>query len=105
MITTLGEWSNLGYLPADRARAWERFDPALVDRTRNLEDLYEDAERRGTGDLTSLPPQQSMQLLFETASARFTHGEVLHTPFSNWVLWVSGESILLLARSETPASC
>ena len=31
-----------------------------------------------------------MQLLFETASARFTHGEVLHTPFSNWILWVLG---------------
>ena len=91
LISSLGEWSSLGDYASRPARSWERFDRALVDRTPTLEDLYDAANQRSNADLRSLPPQQTMQTLFDTASARFTHGESLHTPFSNWILWTLGQ--------------
>ncbi len=90
LISTLGELSDLGDLPGAPGRSWELFDRALVDRTRNLDDLYEAARQRSGGDLRNLPPHESMQLLFTTVSARFTHGKTSHTPFSNWINWALG---------------
>lgn len=90
LVAALGHWSSLGDYASRPARAWERFDRGLVDRTPNLADLYGAAEKLSDGKLRNLPPRQAMSVLFDTVSARFTHGETLHTPFSNWILWALG---------------
>jgi hypothetical protein len=107
----LGEWSRLGDLRSKHARVWEHYDHGLAEQTRNLNELYQAAERKSGGDLRSLPPQQSMRVLFDTVSARFTHGEAVHTPFSKWILWTFGrihpafsavrDPGILLKRSES----
>lgn len=101
-IAALGHWTGLGDYVSQPARSWELFDRTLVERTPTIEALYQAAEQKHGGNLSDLPPQEALQVLFETASARFTHGETQHTPFSNWILWVLGRAHPALGAIRDP---
>jgi hypothetical protein len=103
-IATVGEWTDLGDYASNAPRSWERFDSALVDRTRNLDDLFAAANERTKGRLLDLPPQRAMNVLFETTIDRFTHGASMHTPFSNWLLWALGKIHPALGAIREPGN-
>ena len=72
-------------------RSWERFDSDLASRTPDLESLYRAAQTRASRNLRDMPPQETMDLLYEVVSDRFTHGDrATYNLFSNWVLWTLG---------------
>jgi hypothetical protein len=90
VVTSLGEWTNLGRLAHKPPRAWEQFDETLVDRATDLTTLFAVAEERAGEQLVTLPKDQAMRVLFEVTIERLTHGESMHTPWSNWLLWLGG---------------
>lgn len=91
IISALGHVTRLGRYVSEPPRSWERFDPALAERTPDLPSLYRAAQGRATRPLRDLPPDRRMQLLFDSVADRFTHGDqALYSPFSNWVMWLLG---------------
>lgn len=91
--SALGMWTPLGKYRSYPPRPWERFDPSLAARTPTLDSLYRAAKARAKRPLRELPPRESMRILYETVSDRFTHGDrSVYSPFSNWVMWLLGHA-------------
>ncbi|MGA7105484.1 MAG: hypothetical protein WBX49_09095 [Candidatus Deferrimicrobiaceae bacterium] len=89
--SAFGLWTHMGNYRNYPPRPWERFDPSLVKTTRDLDALYRAAEARAERPFVELPPSEKMQILYETVSDRFTHGDrAVYSPFSNWVMWTLG---------------
>ncbi|GJL80341.1 MAG: hypothetical protein NPINA01_33300 [Nitrospinaceae bacterium] len=92
LLTSLGQWFGAGSYKSNPPRSWapdhwERFDPALVKKTPDLDSLYRAAEARAPGPLNTLPPKEAMKFLYETTADRFTHASTAdHNIFSNWIL-------------------
>lgn len=90
-LSALGTWTFLGEYRNFPARSWERFDPSLAASTPDLEALYGAAQGRARRPFRDLPPEETMRILYETVSDRFTHGDrAVYSPFSNWVMWALG---------------
>lgn len=104
-IAALGHWTGLGDYVSRPARSWELFDRTLVERTPTIEALYQAAEQKNGGNLGDLPPQEALQVLFETASARFpmVRPSIRRSAIGFSGYW--GEHIWPWAQSETPMSC
>ena len=102
LVAALGEWGGAGSFASSPIRSGERFDPALPTQTRSVEALYRAAEARVAGGLHELPPDEAMQVLFDIVADRFTDGAPLHTPFTNWILWVLGRVHPAFATSRDP---
>lgn len=89
--SALGMWTPAGEYRSYPPRPWERFDPSLAAHTPDLDSLYRAANARAKRPLRELPPRESMRILYETVSDRFTHGDrSVYSPFSNWVMWMLG---------------
>ncbi len=88
LITILGHWFGKGKYVNHPPRGFELFDLELAQSTPGLDSLLEAAKARSAKPFDALPPKEKMQVLYETAAARFTHGnQDDHNLFSNWILW------------------
>ena len=91
-VTTVGRVTGVGRYADSPPRSWERFDPALVARTPSLDALFREAQSRAVRSFRELPPEETMQTLYESVADRFTHGDRAHyTLLSNWLLWGLGQ--------------
>lgn len=89
--SAFGVWTHMGNYRNYPPRPWERFDPSLAETTPDLDALYRAVEARAEGPFGELSPPERMQILYETVSDRFTHGDrAVYSPFSNWVMWTLG---------------
>lgn len=92
VLAALGRLTDEGRYVDFPPRTWERFDPALAERTPDVDSLFREAQSRAPRSFGKLPPEEKMQILYETVSDRFTHGErAVYSPFSNWVMWTLGQ--------------
>jgi hypothetical protein len=92
ILSALGHWSRVGRYQNSPPRSWERFDPELAQNSPDLDSLFQMASERARLPFKDLPPEETMQILFETVIARFTHGNRAHyNVFSNWILWGLGK--------------
>ncbi len=90
-LSLLGRWTRMGRYESFPPRSWERFDPALVKATPDLESLYRAAQARADRPFREIAPAEAMQVLYETVADRFTHGDKsTYSPFGNWILWALG---------------
>ena len=90
-VSAFGVWTHMGKYRNYPPRPWERFDPSLAETTLDLDALYQVVEARAERPFGELPPSERMQVLYETVSDRFTHGDrAVYSPFSNWVMWMLG---------------
>jgi hypothetical protein len=93
-ISFLGRWTALGRYESLPPRSWERFDPALVKATPDLESLYRAARVRAPRPFGEMAPGETMEVLYGTLADRFTHGDrARYSSFSNWILWALGTAI------------
>lgn len=89
--SAFGIWTHMGNYQNYPPRPWERFDPSLEETARDLDALYQAGKARAERPFGELPPSEKMQILYETVSDRFTHGDrAVYSPFSNWILWSLG---------------
>lgn len=103
VITFLGQWSDAGEYKSNPPQNWERFDPALVEKTSDLDSLFRAAEERASSPLEKMPPKEAMKILYKTVIDRFTHGGTAnHNLFSNWILWGLGMLHPAFARIVDP---
>lgn len=91
LLAALGDFTPLGRYSEASPRGWEAYDRELIERTRSLADLRQEAESIVQADLRAVPPAVAMDALHETVSARFAHGAAEHTPVTNWVAWTLGQ--------------
>jgi hypothetical protein len=68
----------------------ERFRAELVTEARTLSDLDRFARRSAKRSFDGLPARQKMEHLFAAVIDRFTHGELRHTIFTNWIMSAGG---------------
>ncbi len=90
VVTLLGEFTSLGHYESREPRYWERFDPALVERTPDYDALVQEVRNRAVGEFDQLPPVEKMEILYAVVADRFTTGDVKHNIFSDWILWSLG---------------
>ncbi len=91
-VAVSGHWFGKGKYVNHAARHFEAFDPVLAANTPGLESLLQAAKERSPSPFDALSDKEKMQVLYETAAARFTHGnQDRHNLFSNWILWGLGK--------------
>lgn len=90
-LSLIGRLTALGKYESFPPRPWERFDPRLAALTQDLFSLYRAAQARAPKPLQEMPAADMIDVLQETVSDRFTHGDrATYNPFSNWILWTMG---------------
>ena len=72
-------------------RPWERFDPKLGERTRDIDSFFSEVERRYGVEFNNLSTPVAMDVLFNAVCERFSHRQARYTLFSNWILWMLGK--------------
>jgi len=91
LIATLGQIGIGASYHNYPARKWEAFDHFLVERTPNIDSLYNVAQQQ-ISLLDNFSPKDVMQILYDLVKKRFTHGDkAKHTLFSNWLLYSLGK--------------
>lgn len=90
-VCIIGESGFLLNYERNPGRSWERFDPQLGERSKDLASFYKEAGRRSGKSFEKLPASELMQILFNTVCDRFTHKQARYSLFSNWFLWVLGK--------------
>ena len=68
----------------------ERFSSELVIETRTFSDLDQFARRSTNISFEAQPADEKMEILFGAVIDRFTHGELRHTIFTNWIMSAGG---------------
>ncbi len=68
----------------------ERFRPEIVAETRTLSDLVQFARRSSKSPFDTQPASEKMESFYQTVIDRFTHGELRHTVFTNWIMSAGG---------------
>ncbi len=87
-LAAAGQWTPLGKGTSFEKRTWEHFEPELVAHVRDYAELMGQTDSQLTPAVST--DAARMKIMYDLIMNRFTHDEALHTPASNWILYLAG---------------